>query len=147
MTDDRRRARWARTAAFFGRRYSFSALATTYQHSTKMLRAEPHRIVKQRLSIHIGAIKTGSSAIQWFLKDNSERLRAGGIVVPDQQLALTGPITGDHIPFFDARRDGRDDEYRSELTARVDALFRETGARQIVISAENLSEGDTQPAP
>jgi hypothetical protein len=103
--------------------------------------------VKQRLSIHIGAIKTGSSAVQWFLKDNSERLRASGIVVPDQQLALTGPITGDHIPFFDARRDGQDDEYRSELTARVDALFRETGARQVVISAENLSEGDTRPAP
>ena len=31
MTDDRRRARWTRTAAFFGRRYSFSALATTYE--------------------------------------------------------------------------------------------------------------------
>ena len=63
------------------------------------------------------------------------------------ELALTGPITGDQIPFFDARRDGQDDEYRSELTARVDALFRETGARQVVISAENLSEGDTRPAP
>ena len=102
--------------------------------------------MKQRLSLHIGAIKTGSSAIQWFLKDNSERLRSGGIVVPDQEIALTGPITGDHIAFFDARRDGNDDKHRSDLTARVDAIFRETGAHQVVISAENLSEGDTQPA-
>jgi hypothetical protein len=67
--------------------------------------------------------------------------------VPDQQIALTGPVTGDHVAFFDARRDGTDDDYRSELTSRIDALFHETGARQVVISAENLSEGDTRPAP
>lgn len=95
--------------------------------------------MSQRLTIHIGAVKTGSSAIQTFLKMNAARLRKQGVVVPDQQLMATGRIDGHHVWYF-ADRGGSPREHADEVTQRIAALFANPETEQVVISAENLSD-------
>lgn len=94
----------------------------------------------QKLTVHIGAIKTGTSAIQHFLARNAVELRRDGIVVPDQELMTLHPVTGEQVFYFDRRFASDLAESRDELTRRVTALFHEAGVEQVVISAENLSD-------
>ena len=49
---------------------------------------------RRKIILHIGAGKTGSSAIQRFLDLNVDALRRENIVVPDNDLALTGRACG-----------------------------------------------------
>ncbi len=95
-----------------------------------------------RLTVHIGAIKTGSSAIQEFLRDNREELHRAGIVIPDEHLTLTEVVTGGQVRYFDERQHLTMSEGGHELAARIDSLLGPEDARQVIVSAENLSEGD-----
>ena len=98
--------------------------------------------MRKRLTIHAGANKTGSSAIQAFLKRNAATLRSDGIVVPDMSLALEGPIEGHHVWFFDQRRAAKLVDAKREVTERLATLFGRDDVRQIVLSAENLGNND-----
>lgn len=98
--------------------------------------------MSRRLTVHIGVIKTGTTAIQDFLKENCGALQRVGIVVPDQHLALTGAVTGEQVNFFQERRRMTDANGVEELTARINGLFEPDNVRQVIVSAENLSEGD-----
>jgi hypothetical protein len=94
----------------------------------------------KRLTVHIGAIKTGSTSIQVFLKENATALAQNGVVVPDPYLARIEPVTGNQVEYFD--RPEPNGDRQEEVTELVNALFDSKGVRQVLISAENLSEGD-----
>ncbi len=93
-----------------------------------------------RLTVHIGALKTGSSAIQMFLNRNCETLRCAGIVIPDQEMESRQPVTGDQVFFFDRRRDRAPQDAGEEMLEKLSGLFSDGNVRQVVISAENLAD-------
>src|SRR3569623_1694562 len=94
---------------------------------------------RPRLIIHIGAPKTGSSAIQAALAAAAPSLRKAGMLVPDCELGTHGDIEG-HQVFFVERS-------VNQPTVLIDAIDRlrvsglpERDLRAIVIRAENLLE-------
>jgi len=97
----------------------------------------------QTLTVHIGASKTGTTAIQAFLMRNRKWLRKRGIVVPDVAMRDGPEVDGCQVWYFE--QPGADRTTRAaELTKNIDALFAKDGVRQVVISAENLSNPDTE---
>ncbi len=97
----------------------------------------------QTLTLHVGASKTGTTAIQGFLGRNRTWLRKRGIVVPDSALRDGREVDGCHTWFFE-RPAGDGTERAAELAENVDKLFARDGVRQVVISAENLSNPDSE---
>jgi hypothetical protein len=90
-----------------------------------------------RILLHIGANKTGSSAVQDFLRRNYKTLLAHGLLVADKELASSDRVTGEHVFAF---QDFFNRSDRGNLEARLRALSREN-ARMVLLSAENLSNG------
>lgn len=90
-----------------------------------------------RLVLHIGANKTGSSAVQAFLRMNYKVLGTRGVLVPDRELRVSNKITGEHVFAFQELFNAGN---RVELQTRLTALLQEdTGT--VICSAENLSNG------
>jgi len=54
----------------------------------------------QKLIIHIGAGKCGSSAIQAYLGANAAALRAQGVLIPGLDLTTNARVYGQQINFF-----------------------------------------------
>lgn len=50
----------------------------------------------KKIFIHVGAGKTGTSAIQEFLRTNRDRIRESGIILPDEGLIDRGTIFAHH---------------------------------------------------
>jgi hypothetical protein len=95
----------------------------------------------QTLTIHIGAGKTGTTAIQSFLSRNRNWLRKQGVVVPDVAMRDGPEVDGCHTSYFE--RPGADrTQSAAEFAKNVETLFAKSGVRQVVISAENLSNPD-----
>ncbi len=101
--------------------------------------ASLERPTTQTLTIHIGASKTGSSAIQAFLARNRDWLRERGIVVPDNAMADEPEVEGHHLWYF-AQATEKPAQSAAELAEKIEALFAKDGVRQVVLSAENLSD-------
>ena len=49
---------------------------------------------------HIGSSKTGTSAIQTFIRRNVDIFEACGFIVPDANLGFSGQITGVQVSAF-----------------------------------------------
>ena len=100
----------------------------------------------EKLILHIGANKTGSSAIQRFLSTNSLALREEGIVVPDNEFQVADKIQGYHVFGFQELLqnplEGR--ERLGSALAAVDAAL--PGASTILLSAENLTANPVAPS-
>ena len=100
----------------------------------------------EKLILHIGANKTGSSAIQRFLSTNSLALREEGIVVPDNEFQVADKIQGYHVfgfqKLFQNPLEGRGQ--LGDAIAEVDAAF--PGASTILLSAENLTANPVAPS-
>jgi hypothetical protein len=93
-----------------------------------------------RLVLHIGAGKTGSSAIQAMLAKNRDRLRARNIIIPDDKLALDGRVTATQVTFFRSLEPiGEEAVQRVERRlSRLAAHAARMPAASVVVSAENL---------
>lgn len=95
---------------------------------------------KPKLLIHIGGSKTGSSAIQSFLRKNHRLLASRGVVVPSSTLAQED-IKGHHVWLFQNLLASQPDQAKKDLKEHVENSVRgqKSSTKQIIISAENLS--------
>jgi hypothetical protein len=88
-----------------------------------------------RLILHIGANKTGSSAIQAFLRLNSKQLNTLGYLIPDKELGTSDRITGEHVFAFQDMINRSD---RPMLESKFQNLLN-SDSKVVIASAENLS--------
>lgn len=93
--------------------------------------------MSSRLILHIGANKTGSSAVQSFLRLNFKTLRSLGYRVPDRELGLTDKITGEHV-FATQGFINRAEP--TGLAGKLASLM-QAPESTVIVSAENLSNG------
>jgi hypothetical protein len=89
--------------------------------------------------LHIGAPKTGSTAIQRFIFDNRDQLKSQGILYPDVSLRGYGHhdlafLLGGGYPEWATGQDKPLAQLRSELKAAVQS----SDAHTVVISSENF---------
>lgn len=94
------------------------------------------------LILHIGAGKTGTSSIQKFLGQNSERLAQEGILVPSHDMTPTGPVSGQHVWYFNSLRKYSIDDAREKLEndIRTNIAKAKFTPQKVLLSAENLSD-------
>ena len=87
-----------------------------------------------KLILHIGAGKTGSSAIQRFLQRNHLELKKAGVIIPDRNLELGPQISGNQVFRIQDLLD------HGCLAEALQVLIKsvEVGST-VVVSAENLS--------
>lgn len=94
----------------------------------------------KQIVLHIGANKTGSSAIQRFLQLNVDPLRELGIIVPSCDFLPSSQV-GDQVWFFESLL--QNGAGRSILNERLRQTMAEVpDGGQLVISAENLSNAN-----
>lgn len=99
----------------------------------------------KRLILHIGANKTGSSAIQNFLAINNPALREEGIIVPNGNLQAAENIGGHHVFGFQELLT-EPQEGRKRLEGAIHALdAARPEANAILLSAENLTANRAAP--
>lgn len=100
--------------------------------------------MRQKLVIHAGGNKTGSSAIQRFLSLNGPSLASSGVAVPSSELTPTQTPAGNHVFVFEKLF--RDPEGRQRLEEAVRLVGRQQpGVHTIVLSAENLAANPAAP--
>ncbi len=94
--------------------------------------------MRKKVIIHIGASKAGSSSIQSFLRRNRFNFSAFGYIIPDTNMSVGGPVTGDHVFTLEALAKRRD---AAGFRDRIDAIFAQSDpdAEGVIVSAENLS--------
>lgn len=99
----------------------------------------------KKLVVHLGANKTGSSAIQKFLSLNCGTLRQHGLVIPDPRFAAAPSIPGFHVFGFEELF--RDPDGGNVLESALARLSDEQAdAHSILLSAENLAANQAAPA-
>lgn len=86
--------------------------------------------------LHIGANKTGSSAIQNFMRLNVEKFSDLGYYIPDRKLSKATGVTGEHVFALEDMFRRND---KSGLLDKFGELKEWAGDRTTLISAENLS--------
>ena len=102
--------------------------------------------MSKKLIDHIGANKTGSSAVQRFLSMNSLALRAEGIIVPDNDFRIADNTQGFHVFGFQ-RLLNSPLEGRKQLEDAIDAVdLAYPRATAILLSAENLAANPAAPS-
>lgn len=99
---------------------------------------------RKELILHIGANKTGSSAIQGFLSLNCKHLLQEGIFVPPADLNAGNKITGFHV--WRLNELIQNSEANQEVLLNLlDKLFDEHGTNTVLLSAENLAANPNAP--
>lgn len=91
----------------------------------------------RKIILHIGASKTGSSAIQSFMRLNHDYFSENGFFIPDSHLRKSPKISGEHVMVL---QELMTDPDKSRVIDAFDFL-RDTVSddQTILISAENLS--------
>jgi hypothetical protein len=90
-------------------------------------------MAKRLCYIHVGAHKTGTTSIQWFLQENRADLLKHGYFVPESETKR-----GAHHALAEGLAGLDVGEHREPLVARSIAAIAETPARAIIISSEAL---------
>jgi len=88
---------------------------------------------KRVCHIHVGAHKTGTTSIQWFLQENRAELLESGYFVPESETKR-----GAHHALAEALCGMEIGQHREPLVARSLRALIETPAEAIVISSEAL---------
>jgi hypothetical protein len=91
----------------------------------------------RKIVLHIGAAKTGSSAIQAFIRANLDFFNDHGFVVPDRMAGLGQRITGEHVMSLQKLITDPDPSRIVEVFAEL--RDKPEDGRTVLISAENLS--------
>ncbi|MBV9571611.1 MAG: sulfotransferase domain-containing protein [Alphaproteobacteria bacterium] len=93
----------------------------------------------KHLVLHIGANKTGSSAIQEFLRLNADALPRFGLHVAPSDLQPGGAVTGQHVWFMEQQL-ADIPAGRRRITNRIARLMADLkDEERLLISAENLA--------
>lgn len=100
---------------------------------------------RRKIILHIGAPKTGSTAIQNFLGLNAEALRTEGIIVPDDDLGMSGPVSGSHLRKMVELRENPVEGGKALEIAIANIFESANGASAILISAEHLAANKSGP--
>ena len=95
-----------------------------------------------QLVLHIGANKTGSSAIQAFIRDNQGLLLDAGYAVPDSDLKWSKKITGFHV-FGLAELFGEGSSPERCAVVFDELMSAAPADKTVLISAENISNQGT----
>ncbi|MBN1883559.1 MAG: hypothetical protein JW885_15435 [Deltaproteobacteria bacterium] len=91
------------------------------------------------LYIHIGAPKTGSSALQYFLLINREELLKNNIFYPEHEVDENNICSGNARVFFNHDVDGNSKEIQEQVTNVFHALDR---GHTVLLSSESLFHTD-----
>ena len=93
-----------------------------------------------RLVVHLGAAKSGSSALQHYFAKNRAALRANGVLIPDQDMAAGSNVSGTQLWFFESLRPCGADQQKifHDRLARLRETADAEGLNTVVISSENL---------
>ncbi len=101
--------------------------------------------MKKKIILHIGANKTGSSAIQRFISLNRKEFLDEGIVIPNDDFQVSDSIQGYHVWGF-ARLIKEEANGQQILEDAVEDIFRsQPSANTILFSAENLTANAGAP--
>ena len=95
-----------------------------------------------KIIFHIGAGKTGSSAIQHALALNESKLKEAGIYLPAENLEISGNVTGYHVWWFESIKKMETAHAAAELASKFISVVNSAeanGCNTILFSAENLS--------
>lgn len=102
--------------------------------------------MSKTLFLHLGANKTGSTAIQEFLRINASNLAKKGFHIAPADLTKGGVITGQQAPYLErliANPAGGPEEMRTRIEALMDTI---PDGSTLILSAENLSNpGNRSP--
>jgi hypothetical protein len=90
-------------------------------------------VQKRVCYIHVGPHKTGTTSIQWFLKENRAELLKHGYFVPE-----SGNIHGGHHPLVMQLCGQEVPEKQQEAAARFAGAIKDTVCEAVVISSEAL---------
>lgn len=102
--------------------------------------------MSKKLVIHVGANKTGSSAIQRFLSINNLMLRAEGIVVPNNEFQVANRIQGYHVFGFQELLQNplEGQKQLEDVIESIDLAY--PADNTILLSAENLTANPAAPS-
>jgi len=95
-----------------------------------------------RIIFHIGAGKTGSSAIQHALATNQSELIREGIFLPSEDLTTNGKVTGYHVWWFENVKQMESCKALEEVSSKLSSVITEAEEKScdtVLFSAENLS--------
>jgi hypothetical protein len=90
-------------------------------------------VAKRVCYIHVGPHKTGSSAIQWFLKEHRAELFKQGYFVPE-----SGTVHGGHHPIARKLCDREVPDHQRSAAAKFAAAVTETQCGVVILSSEDL---------
>src|SRR5262245_26555179 len=90
-------------------------------------------MAKRLCYIHVGAHKTGTTSIQWFLQENRAELLKDGYFVPESETKR-----GAHHALAEGLAGLDVGKHRQPLVARSIAAIAETPAHAVIISSEAL---------
>jgi hypothetical protein len=97
---------------------------------------------KKRLYIHCGLHKTGTTALQFFLRNNTERLRTAGVLYPNSGcLDLVG--SGHHNIAWQMARDRRFNKEYGDFEALLNEIGNFSG--DILLSSEDFESSLDKP--
>lgn len=92
-----------------------------------------------KIYIHIGGSKCGSSAIQNFLRHNSEVLKTREFYIPSKEFDDSADFTGNHVWYFQSIADQTVEDTSRFKRSFSTYIADKPDNSSIIVSAENLS--------
>ncbi len=92
---------------------------------------------KGRIILHLGAPKTGSTSLQYYLSENREVLESAGVVYPERMIQ-GGQVDPLHTHLVQMRTRRNPDDAFDAARVRLAALFEARGAHSLLLSNESL---------